>query len=72
MSLTPHLLASLDLGATIDGKSVKDMINDTAWNKDTFLPIVGKRGAAIIEARGLSSRRRGLSAAPRSRTGTLS
>ncbi|HET7526812.1 MAG TPA: malate dehydrogenase [Burkholderiaceae bacterium] len=41
--------------ATIDGKSVKDMINDTAWNKDTFLPIVGKRGAAIIEARGLSS-----------------
>ncbi len=41
--------------ATIDGKSVKDMINDAAWNKDTFLPTVGKRGAAIIEARGLSS-----------------
>ena len=41
--------------ATIDGKSVKDMINDDAWNKDTFLPTVGKRGAAIIEARGLSS-----------------
>ena len=41
--------------ATIDGKSVKDMINDQAWNKDTFLPTVGKRGAAIIEARGLSS-----------------
>ena len=41
--------------ATIDGKSVKDMINDEAWNKDTFLPTVGKRGAAIIEARGLSS-----------------
>ena len=41
--------------ATIDGKSVKDMINDHAWNKDTFLPTVGKRGAAIIEARGLSS-----------------
>jgi malate dehydrogenase len=31
------------------------MINDHAWNKDTFLPTVGKRGAAIIEARGLSS-----------------
>ena len=31
------------------------MINDDAWNKDTFLPTVGKRGAAIIEARGLSS-----------------
>ena len=41
--------------ATIDGASVKDMINDHAWNKDTFLPTVGKRGAAIIEARGLSS-----------------
>jgi malate dehydrogenase len=41
--------------ATIDGKPVKDMINDQAWNKDTFLPTVGKRGAAIIEARGLSS-----------------
>ena len=41
--------------ATIDGASVKDMINDQVWNKDTFLPTVGKRGAAIIEARGLSS-----------------
>jgi len=41
--------------ATIDGQSVKDMINDQVWNKDVFLPTVGKRGAAIIEARGLSS-----------------
>jgi malate dehydrogenase len=41
--------------ATIDGQSVKQMINDDAWNKDVFLPTVGKRGAAIIEARGLSS-----------------
>jgi len=41
--------------ATIEGRSVKDMINDQAWNKDVFLPTVGKRGAAIIEARGLSS-----------------
>ena len=41
--------------ATIDGHPVKAMINDDAWNKDTFLPTVGKRGAAIIEARGLSS-----------------
>ncbi|MBK0394270.1 malate dehydrogenase [Ramlibacter algicola] len=41
--------------ATVGGKSVKDMINDQAWNADTFLPTVGKRGAAIIEARGLSS-----------------
>ncbi|MBU3606505.1 MULTISPECIES: malate dehydrogenase [unclassified Polynucleobacter] len=41
--------------ATVDGKSVKDSINDAAWNKDVFIPTVGKRGAAIIEARGLSS-----------------
>jgi malate dehydrogenase len=41
--------------ATIDGKSVKELINDEEWNKSTFLPTVGKRGAAIIEARGLSS-----------------
>ena len=37
--------------ATIDGASVKDMVNDQVWNKDVFLPTVGKRGAAIIEAR---------------------
>jgi malate dehydrogenase len=41
--------------ATIDGQSVKAMIGDDAWNKETFLPTVGKRGAAILEARGLSS-----------------
>jgi len=41
--------------ATIAGQSVKDMINDETWNRETFLPTVGKRGAAIIAARGLSS-----------------
>jgi malate dehydrogenase len=41
--------------ATIDGQPVKPMINDDAWYKDVFLPTVAKRGAAIIEARGLSS-----------------
>ena len=41
--------------ATINGESVKDMINDQVWNETVFLPTVGKRGAAIIEARGLSS-----------------
>lgn len=41
--------------ATIGGASVKDMINDETWNRETFLPTVGKRGAAIIAARGLSS-----------------
>jgi malate dehydrogenase len=41
--------------ATIGGASVKDMINDANWNADNFIPTVGKRGGAIIEARGLSS-----------------
>ena len=41
--------------ATIGGASVKTLINDEVWNKDVFLPTVGKRGAAIIEARGVSS-----------------
>ncbi len=41
--------------ATANGESLKDKINDAEWNKDVFLPTVGKRGAAIIEARGLSS-----------------
>jgi len=41
--------------ATAGGKSIKDLINDESWNRETFIPKVGKRGAAIIEARGLSS-----------------
>jgi malate dehydrogenase len=41
--------------AVSDGQPVKDLINDENWNRNTFIPIVGKRGAAIIEARGLSS-----------------
>jgi len=41
--------------ATVDGRAVKDIINDDAWNRDVFLPTVAKRGAAIIEARGVSS-----------------
>jgi malate dehydrogenase len=41
--------------ATTGGKSLADMINDDKWNRDTFIPTVGKRGGAIIEARGLSS-----------------
>jgi malate dehydrogenase len=41
--------------ALIDGKPAKELVNDPAWTKDVYLPTVGKRGAAIIEARGLSS-----------------
>ena len=41
--------------ATVKGGSLKDRIGDESWNRETFIPKVGKRGAAIIEARGLSS-----------------
>ncbi len=41
--------------ATINGASARDMINDQDWNANVFLPTVGKRGAAIIAARGVSS-----------------
>lgn len=41
--------------ATVNGEGLAQKINDDAWNKETFIPTVGKRGAAIIEARGLSS-----------------
>ena len=41
--------------ATAGGQAVKALVNDETWYKDTFIPLVGKRGAAIIVARGLSS-----------------
>jgi len=41
--------------ATVDGQSLKQLIDDDNWNRAVFLPTVGKRGAAVIEARGLSS-----------------
>jgi malate dehydrogenase len=41
--------------AEAEGKKVWPMINDQAWLEQTFIPTVQKRGAAIIDARGLSS-----------------
>ncbi len=41
--------------ATIGGQPAQALVNDPAWIADTFIPTVGKRGAAIIAARGLSS-----------------
>ena len=41
--------------AEVDGKNAAQLINDQAWVEGTFIPTVQKRGAAIIEARGLSS-----------------
>ena len=39
---------------TVDGKPAKSLVDD-AWYKDTFIPTVQGRGAAIIKARGASS-----------------
>lgn len=41
--------------AKISGKKVTDVIADQNWLKTTFLETVGKRGAAVIKARGASS-----------------
>jgi malate dehydrogenase len=41
--------------ATVDGKPAAGVVNDPAWIEQSFIPTVQKRGAAIIEARGLSS-----------------
>jgi malate dehydrogenase len=41
--------------AEVEGKNAAASINDQAWLEGTFIPTVAKRGAAIIEARGLSS-----------------
>jgi malate dehydrogenase len=39
----------------IGGKPATEVIPDEAWFKDTFIPVIQQRGAAIIKARGLSS-----------------
>ena len=41
--------------AEVGGKNAAELVNDEAWIESTFIPTVAKRGAAIIEARGLSS-----------------
>jgi malate dehydrogenase len=41
--------------AEVDGKKAWPMINDQAWLEKNFIPTIQKRGAAIIDARGLSS-----------------
>ena len=41
--------------AECDAKKIWPMINDQAWLEQNFIPTVQKRGAAIIDARGLSS-----------------
>jgi len=41
--------------ALVAGQPAQALVNDETWYRDTYIPTVGKRGAAIIEARGLSS-----------------
>ncbi len=41
--------------AKINGRSAAEVINDDVWLKDTFVPMVQQRGAAILKARGASS-----------------
>ena len=48
--------------ATVKGKAAKDLVEDN-WYKDTFIPVVQQRGAAIIKARGASSAASAASAA---------
>ena len=49
--------------ATIGGQPAADVVGDEQWLKETFIPTVAKRGAAIIEARGASSAASAASAA---------
>jgi malate dehydrogenase len=49
--------------ATVDGRPVVELIDEQSWIADTFIPTVATRGAAIIEARGLSSAASAASAA---------
>jgi malate dehydrogenase len=41
--------------AEVGGKNAAELVNDQAWLEGDFIPTVQQRGAAIIEARGLSS-----------------
>ena len=41
--------------AEVKGQNAAALINDQAWLENDFIPTVQQRGAAIIEARGLSS-----------------
>ena len=41
--------------AEVNGKAAAEVVGDEQWLRDTFIPTVAKRGAAIIEARGASS-----------------
>ena len=41
--------------ANVDGRNAAEVVSDQQWLENDFIPTVQKRGAAIIEARGMSS-----------------
>jgi malate dehydrogenase len=51
---SPTMYADL-FHAEVRGERAATVINDDAWIEHDFLPNLGKRGAAVIEARGASS-----------------
>ena len=51
---SPSMFGDL-FNAKVNGKSAAEVVDDQEWYENDFLPTVGKRGAAIIEARGASS-----------------
>ena len=51
---SPSMFPDL-FNAKVGGKNAAEVVDDQEWYENDFLPTVGKRGAAIIEARGASS-----------------
>jgi malate dehydrogenase len=51
---SPSMFPDL-FNAKVNGRTAVEVVDDQDWYEDDFLPTVGKRGAAIIEARGASS-----------------
>jgi malate dehydrogenase len=51
---SPSMFPDL-FNAKIGGRNAAEVVDDEAWYADEYIPTVGKRGAAIIEARGASS-----------------
>jgi malate dehydrogenase len=49
--------------AKVGGRTAAEVVNDREWLENDFIPTVGKRGAAIIDARGASSAASAASAA---------
>src|SRR4051794_23417992 len=51
---SPSMFPDL-FNARIGGRNAAEVVGDEPWYADEYIPTVGKRGAAIIEARGASS-----------------